>query len=356
MKIALLAPLYYPIQEKSDGGIETFLYLLTEELVKRGHQVDLYTVEGSTTSAQQLIVFEKGTDAVSSDPNTRQSREIAGTYKTFKMLKDLENEYDIVHNSQMTFLSHIEAAKLPRAITTLHSPPTYYPILQAIDVDSQALQKNVVAISDFQKEADHIGFVRRIHNGIKIEDYQFNEIGGNYLAWLGRLIPEKAPTEAIRIAKTAQTPIKLAGSKWYEEYYQEFISMTNDSTAQFIGHADRAVKNELLGNAKALIFPSHYEEFGYVRLEAMACGTPVITYDLGPAREIVIDGVTGFVCPPGDESAMASAVKKLNEMPEAEYKKMRQACRQHIEQKFSIQAMTDQYEQLYREISQKEEL
>lgn len=353
MKIAITTPFYYRLTKKSDGGIETFLYDLVASLVDRGHDVTSFTVGDSELPGEIISIFDEPTDSVSQDPYIRQSREIAGSVKTFRLLKEMTNQFDVIHNNQINFYAHLTAREVPNCITTLHSPPDYYPILQAKSIDPLALTERVVAISDYQRQVSSHGFIGRVYNGIDINQYQFTtQPSGDYIAWMGRFIPQKGVQDALEAATQAQAKLQLAGTPWGEEFFNSIMSQVEaNPNFKYIGHADTATKNQLLGNARALIFPSHFHEFGYVRTEALACGTPVITYDAGAARELVIDGVTGFVCPLGDTAALAEAVKKIMTMPEEQYQQMRQACRDHAVANFSLEAMVAGYETLYQQVA-----
>lgn len=357
MKIALTSSLSRTIQKSAQGGTETFVYLLAEQLTGRGHDVDVYTVLDSVVPGNKITVLEKPYkeegQTLTDTKIARQTalKEIAGAYRTFKLLAQKYHQYDIVHNNQCDFYSIIQTAKMPRGLTTMHIPMDDFTINLAALTDPTFKAGKYIAISDFQVKTGRLPFIGRIYNGIDLKDFSFNPKPEEYLTWLGRISTTKGLLEALTLTAETQTRFTFAGTIWDQEYFDKVSQLIDKDRVKFIGHADPTKRNTLLGNAKAFLFPLQWDEpFGLIFIEAMACGTPIIAYDRGAVREIVVDGVTGFICPPNDKEAMKAAIRKILAMPEKEYGAMRMACRKRVEEYFTIERMANQYESIYQKI------
>lgn len=351
MKIALLAPCY-SLKPVAEGGAETFLYSLILELIKRGHAVTTFTAADSKIPGTLIPITTRQSSPQSNDPYLLQSREIAGSVKTFTALENTASSYDIIHNNQMTFYSHLKAIDIPNCITTLHTPPYYYSIKQAQAINPRALSERVVAISDFQAQSSPINFTTRIYNGIDLQNFTFQPKADSYLTWIGRIRPTKGLLEAIKMAASAGAMFKFAGTSQPSPYIASVEKTAGELGFPFLGRISVQERNQLLGQARAFIFPIEWDEpFGLAMVEAMACGTPVIAYNRGAVPELVEDGKTGFICQPGDEAGFVAAIQKMMAMAPTDYQAMRQACRARVEQYFTIERMVDQYEALYGTIT-----
>lgn len=342
MRIAQIAPLWERVPPKTYGGTELVVSLLTEELVRRGHEVVLFASGDSITSSKLEWVHPY---ALRLDPNVKE----AAIYEMLQLSQVYEraNEFDVIH-------SHMGCAALPYA--KLVKTPTVHTLHGIFTPDNEKLftyarQQPFISISDSQREPRlNLNCVATVYNGVDPATYTFYPQPSDppYLAFLGRLSPEKGAHTAIEIAKRTGMTLKMAGKidPVDVEYYEAQIKPHIDGEQiQFLGEADHAQKNMLMGNAIATLFPITWREpFGLVMIESMVSGTPVIAMELGSTREVIAHGKTGFLCHTVDECV--AALGNISEID-------RQACRQHVEDNFSVRRMTDGYESAYRQVMAK---
>lgn len=339
MKIAQVAPLWERVPPPTYGGIELVVSRLTDELVRRGHDVTLFASGDSQTLAKLEAVYPR---ALRLDPTVKE-------YAVYEMLElsqvyQLASEFDIIH-------SHVGMSALPLA--NLVPTPTVHTLHGRFTTDNQHVyshhpKQSYVSISNAQRQIN-LNYVSTVYNGINLEDYPFiaQPKEEPYLAFLGRFSPEKGPQHAIAIAKQAGWRLKMAGkvdvvdSKFFE---QEIAPHIDGQQIQYLGEINHAEKAELLGNAAITLFPITWQEpFGLVMIESMATGTPVIAMNLGSVPEVVAHGVSGMVCQSYEEmAAMIPAAFNLS----------RQVCREYVENKFSVVQMVNGYEAVYGKIIQ----
>ncbi|WP_017318956.1 glycosyltransferase family 4 protein [Mastigocladopsis repens] len=337
MKIAQVAPLWERVPPPTYGGIELVVSRLTDELVRRGHDVTLFASGDSQTLARLEAVYPR---ALRLDPNVKE-------YTVYEMLElsqvyQIAQEFDIIH-------SHLGISALPLA--SLVPTPTVHTLHGRFTTDNKNVyahhqKQPYVSISHAQREIN-LNYVSTVYNGINPEDYPFvaQPEDPPYLAFLGRFSPEKGPQHAIAIAKETGWNLKIAGkvdvvdSKFFE---QEIAPHIDGQQIQYLGEINHAEKVELLGNAAITLFPITWQEpFGLVMIESMATGTPVIALNLGSVPEVLAHGVSGFVCQKYDDmAAMIPAALELN----------RQTCREYVENKFSVIQMVNGYEAVYGKI------
>lgn len=338
LRIAQVAPLWEPVPPPAYGGIELVVSNLTDGLVPR-HEVTLFASGNSQTSAQLESVCPHALRRNS------KAREYA-IYETLQLQRVYEqaSEFDIIH-------SHIGLAALPFANQV--NTPTVHTLHAPLMPDSHQIfahysQQHYISISNAQRQpAPYLNYVCTIHNGIEPQLYPFRAQPQNppYLAFLGRMSPEKGPQHAIAIAKQISWPLKMAGKvdvvdrKFFE---QEIAPQIDGNQIEYLGEADHATKVELLGNAAVTLFPITWQEpFGLVMVESMATGTPVIGIGLGSVPEVIVHSQTGFVCQMVEEmAAFVPAALELN----------RQACRNYVVSCFSVEQMVDAYEAAYRHV------
>ncbi len=346
MKIVQLAPFEEAVPPPKYGGTELVVYNLTQELVKRGHKVYLIASGDSKTNAKLLSIFPKALRKYpeAKDMKMRDSLKFIGVGKVLEYLKDLD--VDIIHNHiGWRLLPFTPLLKKP-VITTLHGP---LDIKYQKTIYGQFKKANFVSISNNQKEPlPDLNYIATVYNGIDIKKFPFSEKRGNYLAFLGRMSPEKGPVEAIKVAKKSSLELKIAGKidvvdkEFFEKKVAPFI---DNKQIKFLGETNHKEKVELLKNAKALLTPIQWREpFGLFFVEAMACGTPVIAFNRGSVPEIIKDGETGFIVRNVEE--MAEAIKNIDKIS-------RKKCRERVEKYFTVGKMADGYEKVYYEILKK---
>lgn len=350
MKIALTVPLY-TLGSDGQGGIGTFVIMLAKELIKRGHDVDVFTVGTSKIEGNKIAIYEKGIFDELHTPYVWASLDIGGSVIIEETLTQFPDKYDVIHNNKVDFYAFLKLSQRPNVITTFHQDAASPGIATARQIRPETSQSPYVAISNFQKDSIDLNFIDTVHNGIDLNPFTYSEATEPYVAWMARIDPTKGIREAIELAAETDVELKFAGSNRDQKYYDETLALAKTKGATFLGHADAATRDSLMGKARAFLFPMQWDEpFGFILTEAMACGTPVITYNRGAASEIVIDGVTGFLCPPNDKEAMKAAIHKIMTLPDEEYLAMRRACRKHVEENFTIEKMVDGYERVYDKI------
>ena len=338
MKIAQIAPLYESVPPKFYGGTERIVSYLTEELVRQGHEVTLFSSGDSVTKAELISPVKKSLRLDSSciDRNALH----------FVMMEEVAKkaqDFDIIHY-------HIDYLHFPISrrenyfhLTTLHGRldiPELKPLF------NEYSEIPVVSISfEQRKPLQHANWVGNVYHGIPSTLYQLHNSSSNYLAFLGRISPEKRVDRAIEIALRAGVPIKIAAKvdKVDLEYYQSIIKpMLKHPLVEFIGEIGEREKEEFLGNALALIFPIDWPEpFGLVMIEAMACGTPVIAFPNGSVPEVIDDKLTGYLI-----NNIQEGIKAVETVSNYSRKKIREI----FEKKFTVERMADHYVSIYREI------
>ncbi len=345
LKIAQIAPLWETIPPKKYGGIEIMMDKIINELIKRGHEVTLFASGNSKTKAKLKSVFPKSLFEMKVDWYHR-SQNLINAANAFSMA----NNFDIIHNhTGDNGLLFSQTTKTP-VLTTLHN---VLPGAKQKNSDEYIALKyfskktNFVSISFNQRTHSDIKFnyIGTIYNGININDFIFNPKSKNYLVWLGRIHYGKGLWNAINAAKISKEKLIIAGNitcETDEKYFQSVKPMIDGKQIKYIGEVDSRKKNELLGNAKAVLFPTIWEEpFGLVMIEAMACGTPVIGFNKGSVSEVIKDGKTGFIVK--DDKEMIKAIKNIDKIDRAE-------CRKHVEKYFTIEKMVNGYEEVYEKI------
>jgi len=339
MRIAQIAPLWERVPPPAYGGIELVVGLLTDELVKRGHEVTLFASGDSITLAKLESVHPQ---ALRLDPTVKE----CGIYEMLQLSRVYEQalEFDIIH-------SHMGCSALPYA--NLVKTPTVHTLHGIFTPDnekmfSHARRQPYVSISDAQREPRlNLNCVATVYNGLDLNSYKFYDKPQEqpYLAFLGRISPEKGTHLAIEIAKRSGWHLKMAGKVDVVDvdyFEQEIKPHIDGQQIEYFGEADHNQKNELMGGAVATLFPITWREpFGLVMIESMATGTPVIAMELGSTSEVIAHGKTGFLVNSVEDCI--AAIDKVGELN-------RYACREHVENNFSVRRMTDGYEAVYQQI------
>jgi glycosyltransferase involved in cell wall biosynthesis len=347
MRIALVAPPLERVPPRLYGGTERVVHALAEELVRRGHDVTLFASGDSLTSAHLVRVVEC---ALWHDHRYREHAPLWSVALGRAFAR--AGEFDLVH-------SHVDHAGFPLArlcatpvVTTLHGRLDLPELTPVFD---EFREQWVVAISESQRRVrPEARWAGTVHNGIALDELAPCYEPGRYLAFLGRISPDKGVDRAIEVARRAGMPIRIAarmplptaGSADAQRdwrYYEEVVApLFREPFVEYVGEVGGAEKAEFLRGAAALLFPIDWPEpFGLVMAEAMACGTPVIAPPLGSVPEVVADGESGFVR--DGVEAMARACRELDRID-------RRACRAHVQRRFSARAMADGYEAVYRRV------
>lgn len=339
MRIAQVTPLWERVPPPAYGGIELVVSLLTDELVRRGHEVTLFATGDSITLANLESVHPR---AIRTDPTVKEYQ----VYESMQLghVYQRADEFDVIH-SHMGFpaLPYAQFVKTP-TVHTLHG--VFTPDNEKL-YSAYARSQNYVSISNAQRKPElGLNYVATVYNGIDVDSYKFYaEPTEPYLAFLGRLSPEKGPHHAIEIAKRTGMRLKMAGKIDIvdREFYEEILAPQIDGEQiQYLGEANHVQKNTLMGGAVATLFPITWKEpFGLVMVESMAAGTPVIAMRLGSAPEVIHEGKSGFLCDTVEECI--AALGRIQEIDRA-------ACRQHVIDHFSVQQLADGYEAVYRQL------
>jgi glycosyltransferase involved in cell wall biosynthesis len=339
VRIAQVAPLFESVPPKLYGGTERVVSFLTEELVRQGHDVTLFASGDSVTRARLVPICP---EALRLSPTAIDH--LAHHIVMLEEVFSQKNNFDIVH-------FHIDYLHFPLSrrenvpnVTTLHGRldlPDLQPLYRRF------ADMPVVSISDAQREPlPNANWQATVYHGLPQDQYKFHNEPGKYLAFLGRISPEKGVDRAIEIATQTGVPLKIAAKvdRADQEYYEKTIEpLLGNPLVEFIGEIGYPEKNEFLGNALALLFPIDWPEpFGLVMIEAMACGTPVIAHPSGSVPEVLEEGRTGFLV--NDVQEAASAVKNVSQLS-------RDECRRTFEERFSATRMAKDYLTVYGKLT-----
>ena len=338
MRIAQVAPLIESVPPQLYGGTERVVSFLTDELVSRGHEVTLFASGDSRTSAALVPVWPRalrlGASQDSLAPHVLMLEEVARRARQF----------DIVH-------FHVADFHLPLArrlgvahLTTMHGRLDL-PELPALfrEFDDVPL----VSISDAQRAPlPDAHWAATVYHGLPVDLLPFHPAPGSYLAFLGRISPEKGVDRAIAIAIASGMPLRIAAKvdAADREYFErEIRHQLEHPLVEFIGEIDEGQKSAFLGGASALLFPIDWPEpFGLVMIEAFACGVPVVAFPRGSVREVIEDGVTGFIVDSVDGAV--AAARRIGTLS-------RQRCRQVFDHRFSAARMAADYERVYERLN-----
>ena len=338
MRIAQIAPLAEAVPPKLYGGTERVIWWLTEALVELGHDVTLFASGDSQTSARLVPCAETGLRLAGIKDHT------SSLIAMLDRVLGVANEYDILH-------FHVDFLHFPvfrhlagKCVTTLHGRqdlPDFWPAYRAFP------EMQLVSISDDQRRpiAD-ANFIGTVHHGLPADLIPYGEGEGDYLAFIGRISPEKGPDRAIEIARRAGMKLKIAAKVDHADsvYFETVIRpLLNDPLIEFVGEIGDADKGAFLGGAKALLFPIDWPEpFGLVMIEAMAAGTPVIAWRCGSTQEVIEHGRSGFLVDSVEEAVAAvKAVQSLS----------RPRVRVAFGERFTAERMARDYLRLYERLA-----
>jgi glycosyltransferase involved in cell wall biosynthesis len=338
MRIAQVAPLHESVPPRYYGGTERVVSWLTEKLVALGHEVTLFASGDSVTNAHLVKSCKK---ALRLDPECIDplAHHVLMIEEVFSRAED----FDIVHfHTDYLHFPYSRREKIPH-VTTLHGR---LDIPDLVPLYKEFREAPLVSISDAQrKPLSWVNWIATVHHGMSPDELPFHEKAGEYLAFLGRVSPEKGLDHAIEIAMRCGTKLRIAAKvdRADRDYFEDIIKpQLKHPLIDFIGEIGICEKADFLGNAVALLFPIEWPEpFGLVMIEAIACGTPVIAYPSGSVPEIILNGVTGFIV--RDVDAAVAAVSKIGKID-------RRACREHFELNFSDERMAKDYLNIYQKL------
>jgi len=337
MKVAILSPVWFSVPPEGYGGIELVVSLLADGLVAAGHEATLFASGDSTTEAKLEAVF----DEAPSELIGRTFWELQHAINCFERCE----EFDIVHD-HTGLLGLALGALLPTPLVhTVHGPVTGDPgeLYERISRLVPRPRPCLVSLSLAQRRPlPGLPWIANVPNAIDLSGYPFEPHDGDYLLFLGRMSPDKGADRAVRIAKDAGLPLKLAGKNaepGERAYFDEHVRPHLDGEVEFLGEVAHRDKVELLRKARATLFPIDWEEpFGLVMIESMACGTPVIASRRGSVPEVIQDGVDGIIV--DDWSGIDDALERATKLdPEA--------MRRSVEERFAPERMVAGYVAAY---------
>jgi len=338
MRIAQVAPLTEAVPPTLYGGTERVISWLTEELVSLGHDVTLFASGDSVTSAKLEAIWPR---ALRLDGTVRDANAL--NMMTIELVYRRSNEFDLIHFHLDYFPFSLMSRQPTPFLSTLHGRvdlPEHHPTFEVFS------SIPIVSISNSQRRPiPKANWIATVPHGLPASLLQPQPLQPRYLAFLGRISPEKRVDRAIRIAQRCGLPLKIAAKvdRADQDYFVEFIQpMLSTPGVEFIGEIDDEQKSDFLSGAIALLVPIDWPEpFGLVMIEAMACGTPVVAFNRGSVAEIIEDGVTGFVVE--DETSAAGAVREIASLS-------RSAVRERFEDRFTARRMAEDYVGLYRSL------
>jgi glycosyltransferase involved in cell wall biosynthesis len=342
LRVAQVAPLYESVPPKLYGGTERVVSYLTEELVRRGNDVTLFASGDSHTAAKLHAGYPT---ALRLAGWAQMAANGLGLHMPMlSQVFERADEFDIIHcHLDYWTFAFSKLVKTP-TITTLHGR---LDIEELVPIFEAFKTRPVISISDAQRRPlPWANWISTVYHGLPRDLLKYNPKGGKYLAFLGRIAPEKRPDIAIKVARKAGIPLKIAAKidEVDKVYYKEQIEplIMEGPGVEYIGEINETQKSEFLGNALALLFTIDWPEpFGLVMIESMACGTPVIARPCGSVPEVMRDGVSGFVRSDFDD--LVDAVKKIDTISRA-------GCREEFEKRFAVEVMAEKYERIYREM------
>jgi glycosyltransferase involved in cell wall biosynthesis len=331
VRLAVLGPISWRTPPRHYGAWETVVSNLTEGLISRGYDVTLFAAGDSVTDARlESVIPRPYSEDETLDPKVWEHLHISHAMERAR-------DFDLLHN-HFDFMPLTYSRLVPTpVVTTIHG----------FSLDQYRLayrsypESSFVSISDADRDP-YLRYVATVYNGIRLEDFTFNPRPQDYLVFVGRIHPDKGVHLAIQLSQETDRPLIIAGIIQDQDYFDESVSPHLGAKIEFVGAVGPPERDKLMRNAAAsLHLTTIPERFGLAMAESMATGTPVIGLDLGSVREVVADGVTGFVAP-----NLEQAIAATEHIPEIS----RLACRQRVEKLFSVDAMVDGYLEVYGKI------
>lgn len=346
LKIAQIAPLWFSIPPEKYGGVERIVYLLCEGLKKRGHKVTLFATGNSKTRVKLISLVKKNLYSKAVPWEDWLWHSFA-----FSVVAKMAKNFDIVHSHLPLFGFFFQDFSQTPFLHTFHNMPQKESYQW--EVLKNFKNSNVAFVSKNERKKCPIKFKKTfvVHNGIDISKFKFNPQPKNHFIWIGRLTKKKGVKNAILIAKKMNIKLILAGQiqQIHQDFFQKEIKPLLNKNIQYVGEIPNKELSRFYGEAKAFLFPLEWEEpFGLCPVEAMACGTPVITFNRGAMPETVKNGTSGFVLPflkngKINLNGIKEAIKRIDEIK-------RENCRQWVEKKFTVEKMVENYEKIYYQL------
>lgn len=338
MKIGMIAPLVERVPPKKYGGTERLIHSLTEELVRRGHDVTLFASGDSLTSAKLISVVPKSLRELGTKPlydtNVPLLQSLGRAYSK------MQGAFDVIHDhSGHAALPFAEIAKTP-VVMTVHSPivPSRMPLFR------EFRKAGLVSISkDMARDFEGLNHLGTVYNGLTMEYYPFSADHDGYLLYVGRICHDKGTHNAILAAKRLNLPLiiaaKIEETEAGHRYFRKHVKPYLGGNITWLGEVEEEERNKLMSRAMCFLHPAPWREpFGLTLIEAMACGAPVLAFNRGSIPEIIEDRKTGYIVNNIEE--LCAAIQKVGRIDRA-------YCREHSLKNFSAKRMTDGYEEIY---------
>ncbi len=346
MKIAMVVPPWFKVPPEGYGGIEVIVSLLADGLIDKGHEVTLCTVSSSSTKARIFKVFDREMKSYLDGPPS-SFLDIALTHTLASYIEISKGDYDIIHDH--TWKEGLGCAAFidTPIIHTLHGP------MNEANIRFYSLFKgypgiHFVTISNYQQTClPGLNYAATVYNGVDFPRYPYSEGKEDFFFYIGRFNDEKAPHLACEVAEKLGKKLILAGKVLEERernYFDQYVKPHLSDDIRYVGELAHwsEKKMRLFSRARAFLNPIQWDEpFGITMVEAMACGTPVVTFKRGSAPEVIAHGITGFVVETMED--FIAAVKNINEISP-------QACRERAENMFTARGMVDNYERVYMKV------
>lgn len=338
LKIAQIAPIIERVPPKKYGGTERVVSTLTEELVKRGHDVTLFASGDSLTKAKLESIFPISIR----EANLKRQEALEWSMLHIGRAYDMQDKFDIIHDHNSALGMPLANISTTPTVVTLHGAVRE----STIRMLKQYRNPNFVSISKDQVKFADIAKHTVIPNGLELNDYEYSGTNKGYLLYVGRISEIKGTHIAINVAQRLDLPLIIAAKldEADKPYFNKYIkSKLNNSKIKWIGEVDNLTRNKLMSEAICLVNPITWREpFGLTMIEAMACGCPVVAFNKGAVPEVMLDGKTGFIVENIEE--MVDAIKKIESIKRID-------CRNFALKTFNEKVMVDKYEELYENIA-----
>src|SRR3989344_2206131 len=377
MKIAITSPPWISVPPQGYGGIERVVCNIVEGFKKKGHEVTLYATGDSKVSSRLEYLYPH---ALGNHLNLKLNPYLLLNHM-YHFYKNAKNRFDIVHDNMGEIALYFAALTNIPMVMTVHGTLNDnaddlfkdYGILRSIrKLLLQFKNHPYVSISDKQRAGlPQLNFVKTIYNSLVISEFDFDSTGGEDMIWIGRINYTKGVDIGIKVAEILKKKLTIASyiDTGDLPYYEKEIKphFTKGYLSHFEEIKDIKAKSRFLGNARLFLFPIRWDEpFGIVMIESMAVGTPLVSFALGSAPEVIKDGETGYLVNFSDNDIRANwvikntglkglceAVEKIYSLPQDQYMKMRKNCRTHVEKNFTVEIMVDKYEEVYYQVLSK---